>query len=274
MRKGCVISLKERLDLLLTRRGYYPSREKARAAIMAGLVYINRQISDKPGMSVDAEAEVEIRDTLCPYVGRGGLKLEKAIREFSLDINGLTAIDIGASTGGFTDCMLKHGAAKVYAIDVGYGQLDYKLRSDSRVITMERTNIRHLDTDSFPEQADFISIDVSFISLNLVFPVAARLLSGTGKLVCLIKPQFEAGREQVGKHGIVREAAIHKEVIEKVIRYGLAAGLIPEALTWSPMTGAKGNIEYLMFFTKGAGQPDSPAPFNIEEIVSAAHQNL
>jgi 23S rRNA (cytidine1920-2'-O)/16S rRNA (cytidine1409-2'-O)-methyltransferase len=266
-----VILLKERLDVLLVQQGYYPSREKAKAAIMAGLVYVNNQISDKPGMPISIDATIKIRENLCPYVGRGGLKLEKALQEFEINLKNSIAIDIGASTGGFTDCMLQKGASKVYAIDVGYGQLDYKLRIDSRVVNMERTNIRYLDPDIIPEKADFISIDVSFISLILVFPVAVQLLNEGGQVVCLIKPQFEAGKEQVGKHGIVKEKSTHIQVINKVIEYSIRAGLTPKALTFSPMTGAKGNIEYLMFLEKNNNEYDK---LNVEKVVDQAHNNL
>lgn len=266
-----MILLKERLDVLLVQQGYYPSREKAKAAIMAGLVYVNNQISDKPGMPISIDATIKIRENLCPYVGRGGLKLEKALHEFEINLKNSIAIDIGASTGGFTDCMLQKGASKVYAIDVGYGQLDYKLRIDSRVVNMERTNIRYLDPDIIPEKADFISIDVSFISLNLVFPVAVQLLNERGQVVCLIKPQFEAGKGQVGKHGIVKEKTTHIQVINKVIEYSIRVGLTPKALTFSPMTGAKGNIEYLMFLEKNNNEYDK---LNVEKVVDQAHNNL
>ena len=270
-----MISLKERLDVLLVQNGYFQSREKAKSAIMAGLVFVNKQISDKPGTPTDTDAVIEVRDSLCPYVGRGGLKLEKALKEFGICLNGAVAADIGASTGGFTDCMLQNGAVKVYAIDVGYGQLDYKLRIDQRVVNMEKVNVRYLDPDKIPEKVDFISIDVSFISVNLIFPVAVQLLKDEGTLVCLIKPQFEAGREQVGKHGIVKEKTTHVEVIEKVIDYGQKSGLYPVGLTYSPMTGIKGNIEYLMMFEKSAGNTEKiPYDFNIIETVDKAHLNV
>lgn len=267
--------MKERLDLLLVQKGYYPSREKAKTAIMAGLVYVNKQISDKPGTPTDVEAEIQVKNNLCPYVGRGGLKLEKALNEFALDLEGAFCADIGASTGGFTDCMLQRGARKVYAIDVGYGQLDYKLRTDERVVNMEKTNVRYLEKSAVPEDLDFISIDVSFISLNLVFPVAVTLLKENAPLVCLVKPQFEAGREQVGKHGIVKDPAVHRDVLEKVAFYAVSAGFSPEMLTFSPMTGAKGNIEYLMLLRKkSAEQAAEPHALPIEETVKAAHGKL
>ena len=264
--------MKERLDVLLVQQGFYPSREKAKTSVMAGLVFVNKQISDKPGVSINTDALIEVKDNLCPYVGRGGLKLEKALKEFSIELNGKVAVDIGASTGGFTDCMLQNGAVRVYAIDVGYGQLDYKLRIDPRVINREKTNIRYLETDSIPEKVDFISIDVSFISVNLVFPVAAALLKEEGTLVCLVKPQFEAGREQVGKHGIVKEKDTHLEVIRKVSDYAKRAGLTPLALTFSPMTGAKGNIEYLLFLRKL--ETVENLELNETKIVDEAHSKL
>jgi 23S rRNA (cytidine1920-2'-O)/16S rRNA (cytidine1409-2'-O)-methyltransferase len=246
--------LKERLDVLLVRLGYFESREKAKAAVMAGLVYVDKQRCDKAGTSVKETALIEIKQDLCPYVGRGGLKLEKALQQFDLNLEGCIAMDIGASTGGFTDCMLQKGASKVYAIDVGYGQLHYKLRNDPRVVNIERMNIRYLDPATIEDPIDFISIDVSFISVNLVFPVASELLKEGGRIVCLIKPQFEAGRSQVGKHGIVKERSVHAEVIRKVMGYGEKYGLKTQGLTWSPITGAKGNIEYLILFRKGPEQ--------------------
>ncbi len=239
---------------------------------MAGIVYVDGQRVDKAGTGIKDDAEIYIKEDACPYVSRGGLKLAKAIRSFDLKLEGLVAVDIGASTGGFTDCMLKNGAKKVYSIDVGYGQLDWGLRNDPRVINMEKVNIRYLDKEKIAEKADFISIDVSFISLKLVFPVAAELLAEDGKLVCLVKPQFEAGREQVGKKGIIRDKAVHMEVIENVIKYGAANGLYPQGLDFSPMTGAKGNIEYLLLFNKmDSGTDYRPI---LEAVVTAAHEQL
>jgi len=242
--------LKERLDVLLVAKGFFPTREKAKASVMAGLVYVDGNRVDKAGNMTNPEAELFVKEPLCPYVSRGGLKLAKAIDCFDLTLEGKTAIDMGASTGGFTDCMLQNGALKVYAMDVGYGQLDWKLRTDPRVINMEKTNIRYIDCAAFPEQVDFISIDVSFISLHLILPVAAALLLDDGQVVCLVKPQFEAGREQVGKGGIVRDKKTHREVIYKVIKYAEEFNLYPKGLTFSPVTGAKGNIEYLLLLTK------------------------
>ncbi len=252
---------KERLDVLLVERGFFPSREQAKASLMAGLVTVDGQLADKAGMPVAVDAEITIKEVLCPYVSRGGLKLEKALKEFEFALDGAVAMDMGASTGGFTDCMLKKGAVKVYAIDVGYGQLDWKLRQDPRVVNMEKTNIRYLDPASIAEKIDFISIDVSFISLNLIFPVARTHIKDSGDLVCLVKPQFEAGREQVGKGGIVKKKETHIEVIEKVAGYAEKAGFTPVNLSWSPVTGAKGNIEYLMHLKPAdlaAANPEEP----------------
>lgn len=239
---------------------------------MAGIVYVNGQREDKPGTGIREDAEIYVKEDTCPYVSRGGLKLAKAIESFQLDLNGIVAVDIGASTGGFTDCMLKKGARKVYSIDVGYGQLDWSLRNDARVVNMEKVNIRYLESDKIADKADFISIDVSFISLKLVFPVAAELLGEDGKLVCLVKPQFEAGREQVGKKGIVRDIAVHKEVINNVIGYGTANGLYPQGLDFSPMTGAKGNIEYLLLLSKTDTGTDYIKI--TESVVNASHELL
>ena len=255
---------------MLTEKNMFPSREKAKASIMAGLVYVDGQRIDKPGTPVDDNAEITVREALCPYVSRGGLKLEKALELFHFTLDGAVAVDIGASTSGFTDCMLQKGARKVFAIDVGYGQLDWKLRNDPRVVNMEKVNIRYLDMDTVDKDIDFISIDVSFISLKLVFPVAAQLLAETGSLVCLVKPQFEAGRSQVGKKGIVRDPAVHREVIENVAGYAADNGLYCHGLTYSPVTGTKGNIEYLMFLRK----LPSDTEINIEGTVRSSHEEL
>jgi 23S rRNA (cytidine1920-2'-O)/16S rRNA (cytidine1409-2'-O)-methyltransferase len=265
-----VISLKERLDIVLVNKGLFQSRERAKSAVMAGIVYVDGQRVDKPGTGVNEDSEIYVKEDLCPYVSRGGMKLEKAINAFGLELKDAVAVDIGASTGGFTDCMLQKGASKVYAIDVGYGQLDWKLRNDTRVINMERVNVRYLESDKIQEKVDFISIDVSFISLKLIFPVAAGLLSETGSLVCLVKPQFEAGREQVGKKGIVREESVHREVIKNVVRYAESNGLYAWGLTFSPMTGAKGNIEYLLYLKKVSGEKE----ILIEEVVTESHKEL
>ena len=255
---------------MLTEKNMFPSREKAKASIMAGLVYVDGQRIDKPGTPVDDNAEITVREALCPYVSRGGLKLEKALELFDFTLDGAVAVDIGASTGGFTDCMLQKGARKVFAIDVGYGQLDWKLRNDPRVVNMEKVNIRYLDMDTVDKDIDFISIDVSFISLKLVFPVAAQLLAETGSLVCLVKPQFEAGRSQVGKKGIVRDPSVHREVIDNVAGYAADNGLYCHGLMYSPVTGTKGNIEYLMFLRK----LPSDTEINIEGTVRSSHEEL
>lgn len=262
--------MKNRLDVVLVERGFFPSREKAKASIMAGIVYVDGQKVDKAGTPVDDQAEIFVKENICPYVSRGGLKLEKALAEFDFHLDHAVCVDIGASTGGFTDCMLQKGAQKVFAIDVGYGQLDWKLRNDSRVINMEKTNIRHLDLDSVDKNIDFISIDVSFISLKLVFPVASKLLGERGSIVCLVKPQFEAGREQVGKKGIVRDKNVHKEVVENVISYGEANGLYAQGLTFSPVTGAKGNIEYLLHLKKTPAQQ----VVDVDGVVYSSHEEL
>ncbi len=260
--------------MLLVKKGFYPSRERAKASIMAGIVFVDGQRSDKAGNMVDTEAEIRVKENICPYVSRGGLKLEKSMKIWPIDLKEKICMDIGASTGGFTDCMLQNGAMKVYAVDVGYGQLDYKLRIDERVVNMEKCNIRYLNVASIADPIDFISIDVSFISLKLVLPVASKLLDEAGKLVCLVKPQFEAGREQVGKKGIVRDKNVHRQVIENVAEYALQSGLQPQGLTFSPVTGAKGNIEYLMFLSKKAEEGQTLRPETIEQIVNASHEEL
>lgn len=272
LQKGFVNTLKERLDVLLVKKGIYQSRERAKASIMAGIVFVDGQKSDKAGNMVDTEAEIFVKENICPYVSRGGLKLEKSMKEFDLHLQDKVCMDIGASTGGFTDCMLQNGAAKVYAIDVGYGQLDWKLRTDERVINMEKCNVRYLNTDTIAEPIDFISIDVSFISLKLIFPVAAKVLAADGEIVCLVKPQFEAGREQVGKKGIVRDQKVHEEVIQNVIEYARENGLYPQGLTFSPVTGAKGNIEYLLALSKM--EKMSYNVCCIQETVANSHAEL
>lgn len=267
--------MKERLDVLLVNKGFFESRERAKASIMAGIVYVNGQKSDKAGNMVDTEAEILVKENICPYVSRGGLKLEKSLGIWPIDLNGAVCMDIGSSTGGFTDCMLQNGASKVYAIDVGTNQLAYKLRVDERVVVMEKTNIRTLDIN-LVEPVDFISIDVSFISLKLVFPKAFECLKNGGKLVCLIKPQFEAGREQVGKKGIVKDKKVHREVIENVLSYAADNGFSPLGLTYSPVTGAKGNIEYLLCLTKLPGDTGSSSVESdaIKALVERSHAEL
>ncbi|MBK5251955.1 MAG: TlyA family RNA methyltransferase [Peptostreptococcaceae bacterium] len=243
--------MKIRMDILLVEEGFFDSREKAKRAIMAGMVYINGQKAYKAGTKIDIEgSKIEVRGKRIKYVGRGGLKLEKAINFFNLNLEGKTAMDIGASTGGFTDCMLQNGVRKVYAVDVGYGQLDYKLRQDSRVSVMERTNIRYLKHEEIDSEIDFISIDVSFISLRLVLPVAYEMLKEDGEIVFLLKPQFEAGREKVGRNGVIRDGAVHSEVIIDMLRHIERYPLFFKGITYSPIKGAKGNIEFLIHCTK------------------------
>ena len=254
----------------------FPSREKAKASVMAGLVYVDGQRVDKPGTSVDTEAEITVKEALCPYVSRGGLKLEKALELYGFSLENATAVDIGASTGGFTDCMLQNGAVKVYSIDVGYGQLDWKLRNDPRVVCMEKTNIRYVLPENLEGPADFSSIDVSFISLTKVLLPVRNLLTEEGEIVCLIKPQFEAGREKVGKKGVVRDPAVHREVIEKVRDYAMSIFMEPCHLSFSPIKGPEGNIEYLLHLKKhpeGSEITDS-LQVSVEEVVAAAHGEL
>jgi ftsJ-like methyltransferase len=262
--------LKERLDVILVNNGLASSRDNAKRTIMAGLVTVDGIVETKSGQKFDVDSEFKVKDKLLKYVSRGGLKLEKAIQSFNIKLNGCYAVDMGASTGGFTDCMLMNGALKVYALDVGYGQLDYKLRVDPRVINMEKTNIRYLDTTLIEEPIDFISIDVSFISLRHMFPVASEILKDAGAVMCLIKPQFEAGREQVGKKGIVRDSKIHVEVIENVISYASDNGLYPHGLDYSPVKGTKGNIEYLLYLKK----TESSEEISPQEVVNIAHGEL
>lgn len=270
--KGFVKRLKERLDVLLVDRKLVDSRQKAKTSIMAGLVFVDNQRVDKAGTKVSKDADIFVKQNPNPYVGRGGLKLQKAVEEFHLQLTNTICCDMGASTGGFTDCMLQHGAKKVYAIDVGYNQLDYRLRVDSRVVSMEKTNIRYLDPQCITDPIDFISIDVSFISLSLILPVAEKLITPSGQIVCLVKPQFEAGREQVGKNGIVRDEDVHRQVIQKVISFGLELNLYPQALTYSPVTGAKGNVEYLLLL--GRKQHNFAVEDSVKRAVAASHKEL
>ncbi len=249
---------KERLDILLVNRNLAPSREKAKAIIMAGIVYVNGQKEDKPGAAFDMTADIQVRGSTLPYVSRGGLKLEKAVDCFGVELEGKICMDVGASTGGFTDCMLQNGAKKVYAVDVGHGQLDWKLRNDKRVVCMERTNIRYVTRDDVEDRIDFASIDVSFISLTKVLGPVKELLTESGQIVALIKPQFEAGREKVGKKGVVREKSTHLEVIQKVMDYGMELGFEILNLEYSPVKGPEGNIEYLIYLQK-PGEKDGEA---------------
>ncbi|MCX7923253.1 MAG: TlyA family RNA methyltransferase [Clostridia bacterium] len=266
---------KERLDILLVKKGLFQSREKARSAIMAGIVFVNKIKEDKPGTKFPEDCQVDIKENINPYVSRGGLKLEKALKTFGIDLVGKTAMDIGASTGGFTDCMLKNGAVKVYAVDVGYGQLAWELRNDERVVCMERTNIRYVKPDDIGELLDFASIDVSFISLKKVLPAAKEIIKADGEIMCLIKPQFEAGREKVGKHGVVREAETHIQVINEIVSFCIESSLSFKGLDYSPIKGPEGNIEYLLYLANTQSQSNSSDLVEItNKVVAAAHGNL
>ena len=262
---------KQRLDLLLTERGLAESRARAQAMIMSGIVFVGGQKADKPGLSVDPEAEIEVRGAVCPYVSRGGLKLEKALRDFGVDPTGFVCGDSGASTGGFTDCLLQQGASKVFAIDVGYGQLAWKIRNDPRVVTMERTNVRYLTPEQLGEPLDLSVIDVSFISLALVLPSIYSVLKPDGQVLCLIKPQFEAGKDKVGKKGVVRDPETHADVLEKFVDTATALGFTLKNLTFSPVKGPEGNIEFLAHLSKTTGEGFSP---DIPGIVAEAHHTL
>lgn len=264
---------KLRLDVALTERGFAESREKAKALIMAGIVYVNNQKSDKAGNTVKPEDIIEVRGETLKYVSRGGLKLEKAVSSFSLDLDGYVCADIGASTGGFTDCMLQNGAQKVYAIDVGYGQLAWKLRTDERVINLERTNFRYVTVEQVPDLLDFASVDVSFISLSLILPVMRTLLKDGGTAVCLIKPQFEAGKENVGKKGVVREKSVHIAVVEKISKLAVEIGFSLLGLEFSPVKGPEGNIEYLCYLQK-TDTPENLCNTTPEAIVDASYNAL
>jgi len=263
---------KVRLDVLLVNKGLFESREKAKAAIMSGMVYVNGEREDKPGSSYSDDCNIEIKGKPIPYVSRGGLKLEKAISEFNIDLKDLVCVDVGASTGGFTDVMLRNGAKKVYAVDVGYGQLAWELRNDPKVVCMERTNFRYVTKEHISEPLDFGSVDVSFISLKLILPPLKNLLKPFGKAVCLIKPQFEAGRDKVGKKGVVKDPKVHEEVINTVIASSVEMGFSVAGLTFSPIKGPEGNIEYLLYLVNGYNEtkPDIVVP----AIVESAHTTL
>lgn len=262
---------KKRLDVLLVERGIASSRERAKRVIMAGQVLVDGQKVDKAGTAVKEEAALRLLGEDLPYVSRGGWKLAKAIGEFRLDLKEKIAADVGASTGGFTDCMLQNGAAKVYAIDVGYGQLAWKLRTDERVVNMERTNIRHVTPEDLEDSLDFASIDVAFISLEKVLPTVKLLLKPEGDIVALIKPQFEAGRGKVGKKGVVRDPAVHEEVICRVVDFCGAQGLIPLELTYSPVKGPEGNIEYLIHLSTNSGREQCVSREDVATVVQSAH---
>jgi len=265
------VSSKKRLDVLLVERGFLESRQKAQATIMSGIVFVSGQRVDKPGTAIAEDAEIEVRGQTLRYVSRGGLKLEKAMQTFPITLTDKICADIGASTGGFTDCMLQNGAAKVYAVDVGYGQLDWKLRNDPRVVCMERTNARHLTHEQIPDSLDFASIDVSFISLKLIFPALYQLLREGGEIACLIKPQFEAGREKVGKKGVVRDPAVHREVLDSFLIHAKENNFTVLGITFSPIRGPEGNIEYLGYLRKSEEQDMIP---DLDALVAASHDTL
>lgn len=263
---------KKRIDTLLVEKGFETSRERAKALIMEGQVFVGDVKIEKPGEEVDVEAELVVKSKGLPYVSRGGLKLEKAVDVFGLRLEGKTCLDVGASTGGFTDCMLQNGASKVYSVDVGYGQLAWKLRTDPRVVSLERTNIRHLKAEQVPEPIDFFSVDISFISLRLALPVVIGLLAERAEGVCLIKPQFEAGKEKVGKKGVVRDPAVHREVISAIYSFALSLGFEVAGLDYSPVKGPEGNIEYLIYLKKPC--QNEAELIKIEDVVLASHKAL
>ena len=264
---------KKRLDAAVFEQGFCDSREKAKTLIMAGVVYVNNQKADKPGTTVKDDEIDEVRSNPLKYVSRGGLKLEKAMKEFTIDLNGKLCADIGASTGGFTDCMLQNGAAKVYAIDVGYGQLAWKLRTDERVINMERTNFRYVTHEIIPDELDFCSVDVSFISLSIIIPVMRELMANNGEAVCLIKPQFESGKDKVGKKGVVRDKSVHIETVQKTLDMIVANNMTVLGLTYSPVKGPEGNIEYLVHIRKTANG-ENLCSVTAEDVVKASHEEL
>lgn len=266
---------KERLDVLLVELGEFESREKAKRNIMAGLVFVDGQRVDKAGTKVKRDSDITIKGKALPYVSRGGLKLEKAIKEYGVTVDGKVCMDIGASTGGFTDCMLQNGATKVYSVDVGYGQLDWKLRNDERVVNMERTNIRHVTADDLEEKVQFVSIDVSFISLKLVLPVAFSLMEDQSEIVFLIKPQFEAGKEEAKKEkGVIKNPKVHQAVIEEIVGFAVKTGFKIKSLTFSPITGPAGNIEFLCHAVKGECEEEIELEGLAESIVERAHSWL
>ena len=262
---------KKRLDVLLTEQGFFESRQKAQATIMSGLVFVNGQRVDKAGASIAEDAQIEVRGKAIPYVSRGGLKLEKAMKVFPVRLDGKICADIGASTGGFSDCMLQNGAAKVYAVDTGYGKLDWKIRSDPRVVALERTNARYLTHEQVPDELDFASVDVSFISLRLILPALRGVLKEDGSVVCLVKPQFEAGRDKVGKRGVVRDPKVHLEVLEHFLEHAREADFTVRDMTYSPIKGPEGNIEYLGYLTVGAGEDWSG---DLKALVAESHETL
>ncbi len=265
------MKIKKRLDVLLVEQGYADSRTKAQAIIMSGQVYVDGQKADKSGVSYEETVSIEVRSGSCPYVSRGGLKLEKALRDFGVKPEGYVCSDSGASTGGFTDCLLQQGASKVFAIDVGYGQLDWKIRSDPRVVVMERTNVRYVTPEQLGEPLDLSVVDVSFISLKIVLPVIKTFLKPEGQVLCLIKPQFEAGKEKVGKKGVVRDAKIHKEVLDNFVANVTEIGFTILGMTFSPVKGPEGNIEFLAHLTLADKEGITP---DTDSIVAQAHETL
>ena len=265
--------MKERLDVLLVNRGLAPSREKAKTMIMAGNVFVNNNREDKAGSTFPDDCQIEIHGQTLKYVSRGGLKLEKAMTHFGITLDDKICMDIGASTGGFTDCMLQNGAKKVYAVDVGYGQFAWKLRQDERVVCMEKTNIRYVTPEQIGDALDFASVDVSFISLTKVLPPARELLKENGQMVCLIKPQFEAGREKVGKKGVVSDKALHEEVVDRIVNFALENGFSVHNLEYSPIKGPEGNIEYLVYIEK-SNNPQKEESVDVSAVVNAAHGEL
>lgn len=264
--------MKERLDVMMVNRGLTESREKAKAIIMSGIVYVDNIKEDKAGSTFDEKAQIEVRGNTLKYVSRGGLKLEKAMDCFGVSLAGKVAMDVGSSTGGFTDCMLQNGAVKVYSVDVGHGQLAWKLRNDERVVCMEKTNIRYVTPDDIEDRIEFASIDVSFISLTKVLPPVKELLTDDGEIVCLIKPQFEAGREKVGKKGVVRDQKVHVEVVEMIVDFARQIGFKTLDLSYSPIKGPEGNIEYLLYITKD--QTKENKEFDIKAMVEESHRSL
>lgn len=268
-----MLANKLRLDTAVFEKGYCDSREKAKTLIMSGVVYVNNHKADKPGMTLKDDDEIEVRSNPLKYVSRGGLKLEKAMKSFDISLENYICADIGASTGGFTDCMLQNGAVKVYSIDVGYGQLAWKLRTDPRVVNMERTNFRYVTDEQISDKLDFASVDVSFISLSIIVPVMRKLLTDAGRSVCLIKPQFEAGREKVGKKGVVRDKKVHIETVQNILDMMISNGFSVLGLDFSPIKGPEGNIEYLVYIEK-SDNPQNLSNVTAENVVEHSHEVL
>lgn len=271
---------KERLDILLVERGLTPSREKAKKLIMAGLVFVDQQREDKAGTKIDKEADIYVKEDPNPYVSRGGLKLHKAIRAFDIQLNEAVCMDVGASTGGFTDCMLQHGASKVYSVDVGYGQFDWGLRQNPNVVCLEKTNVRYLTNETVTDLLDFVSVDVSFISLTKILEPVLKLMKDDATICCLIKPQFEAGREKVGKKGVVKDPMVHEEVINRIVEVYKTLRIQPLGIGYSPITGPEGNIEYLLYGQKYRDtyvsdiEVEAMTSLSVKEIVNNAHRDL